>query len=611
MAEILTESFCERCGSRYTFESTTGRRRGLGRIRTLSRGVKNFVANDDTSFTDAMALAREDDSRKASLQQLDAFHKTFNFCMTCRQYTCRNCWNSAVGECLTCAPDLSLEVLPAAFPDLALVGPEAVVASPEAPAPNVAASAWPSSDVWAVAGIPSDTEALAAEAEAEAARQLAAEQAAEAEAEIELTPTELATIEGALHRRIADFDRSATIGAAPASLRQAPDGIETVAETPDAAIAPAPSEAVSTSQLEPVTAAKAETRRFFQWFRVRRSRRALPAPSVPVASLDDTTAITPIEPAGTLFAEPKTPPPEPIEVEVAAMTPKPEPTLLAVESADIAEAAPEPEPVEIEVAAAAAAPEPEPVEAVAAAPQPEPVEIEIAAAAAAPEPEPVETEVAAAPEPELEPVQVAAAATEPEPVAIVSAVMAETAPEPEPEPVGTEVAAAPEAEPAPVQIAAAAPAPEPEPVEEVAAVAPEPELVAIDVAAAAAPEPEPEPAPEPEREPAPVDVVKQPMWRMVAPDGTAAGEAEPAPPIWATPTSVTRRPADAMPTAAWASRVATARPVESPVWAASSRDILAAGTGTAAPVGIHSCVSCGLSLSANARFCRRCGTRQG
>jgi len=131
------------------------------------------------------------------------------------------------------------------------------------------------------------------------------------------------------------------------------------------------------------------------------------------------------------------------------------------------------------------------------------------------------------------------------------------------------------------------------------------------VAAAAAPEPEPEPAPEPEPEPAPVDVVKQPTWRMVAPDGTAAGEAEPAPPIWATPTSVTRRPADAMPTAAWASRVATARPVESPVWAASSRDILAAGAGTAAPVGIHSCVSCGLSLSANARFCRRCGTRQG
>jgi hypothetical protein len=572
MAEILTESFCERCGSRYTFESTAGRRRGLGRVRTLSRGVKNFVANDDATFTDAMALAREEDARNASLQQLDAFHRTFNFCMTCRQYTCRNCWNSAVGECLTCAPDLSLEVLPAAFPDLALVGPEAVVASPEAPAPNVAASAWPSSDVRVVAAIPSDTDALAAEAEAEAARQLAAEQAAEAEAEaeIELTPTELATIEGALHRRIADVDRSATIGAAPASPRQTPDGIETVAETPDAATTPASSEAVSTSQLEPVTAAKAETRRFFQWFRVRRSRRALPALSVPVASLDDTTAITPIEPAGTLFAEPKAPPPEPIEVEVAAMTPEPEPTPLAVESADMAEAALEPELEPV----AAAAPEPEPVAVDVAAP--EPIEV----AAAAPEPEPVETEVAAV-----------AAAPEPEPVAIESAVMAETAPEPEPEP---------------VEEVAAAPAPEPEPVQ-VAAVAPKPEPVAIDVAAAAAPEP----APEPEPEPAPVDIVKQPTWRMVAPDGTAAGEAEPAPPVWATPTSVTRRPADAMPTAAWASRVATARPVESPVWAASSRDILAAGTRTAAPVGIHSCVSCGLSLSANARFCRRCGTRQG
>jgi hypothetical protein len=27
--------------------------------------------------------------------------------------------------------------------------------------------------------------------------------------------------------------------------------------------------------------------------------------------------------------------------------------------------------------------------------------------------------------------------------------------------------------------------------------------------------------------------------------------------------------------------------------------------------GVQSCVSCGLSLSATARFCRRCGTRQG
>jgi hypothetical protein len=162
----------------------------------------------------------------------------------------------------------------------------------------------------------------------------------------------------------------------------------------------------------------------------------------------------------------------------------------------------------------------------------------------------------------------------------------------------------------------AAPAPEPEPVAvEVAVAAPETtlvpeqelELVAVEVAAA-----EPEAVPEPEPKLQPVDVVKQPTWRMVAPDGTAAGEAEPAPPIWTTPATVTRRPAEPMPTAGWASRVATARPVESPVWVASSRDVVAAARpGVAAPVGIHSCISCGLSLSANARFCRRCGSRQG
>jgi hypothetical protein len=171
------------------------------------------------------------------------------------------------------------------------------------------------------------------------------------------------------------------------------------------------------------------------------------------------------------------------------------------------------------------------------------------------------------------------------------------APAPGPAPVAVEVAAAapePVPEPEPVEVAAAAPepVPEPEPVEVAAAVR--------------VPEPEPEPKPQP------VDVVKQPTWRMVAPDGTAAGEAEPAPPIWTTPATVTRRPAEPMPTAGWASRVATARPVESPVWVASSRDVVAAARpGVAAPVGIHSCISCGLSLSANARFCRRCGSRQG
>jgi hypothetical protein len=48
------------------------------------------------------------------------------------------------------------------------------------------------------------------------------------------------------------------------------------------------------------------------------------------------------------------------------------------------------------------------------------------------------------------------------------------------------------------------------------------------------------------------------------------------------------------------------------MWAASNREVLSAPpVAAAAPTpAVQSCVSCGLSLSANARFCRRCGTPQ-
>ncbi len=117
MTDILTESFCERCGTRYTFESTRPKR--LSGVKVLSRGLKNFVMSDGTSLDEAMAAARSETDRAASAPQLDAFHKTFNFCMSCRQYTCPNCWNEAEVACLTCAPHLGHEIMPAPFPDLA------------------------------------------------------------------------------------------------------------------------------------------------------------------------------------------------------------------------------------------------------------------------------------------------------------------------------------------------------------------------------------------------------------------------------------------------------------------------------------------------------------
>ena len=498
MAEILTESFCERCGSRYTFEASAGRRRGLGRIRTLSRGVKNFVANDDASFSDAMALARDDDERKASLQQLDAFHQTFNFCLTCRQYTCRNCWNSAAGECLSCAPDLSREVLPAAFPDVTVVGPETAVADfAESSPPSLAPMSWPSTDVRveatpppvvAAPGPPANS--AAPEVAAELATAVAAEAALAARSEVPPAVEILTTAEAAPAAEILPtIETASQAEAVPAFAAEAEveAGLEAVEARPaeaaaasafgspdesdleltatelaavegalnrqisraeSAAVASTPAGAVPAAETnvtgpdEPVLGGQAETRRFFQRFRLRRGRSTTSMSAIPLAATGETAAIMP--------------PP-------------------ALDATMNAAPAPEPAPVAVEVAAAA-----------------------------------------------------------------------------------------------------------------------------------------PEAVPEPEPKPQPVDVVKQPTWRMVAPDGTAAGEAEPAPPIWTTPATVTRRPAEPMPTAGWASRVATARPVESPVWVASSRDVVAAARpGVAAPVGIHSCISCGLSLSANARFCRRCGSRQG
>ena len=63
MTEILTESFCERCGTRYTFESARPRARLKG-VKVLSRGLKNFVLSDETSMDEAMAAARSDTDRE-------------------------------------------------------------------------------------------------------------------------------------------------------------------------------------------------------------------------------------------------------------------------------------------------------------------------------------------------------------------------------------------------------------------------------------------------------------------------------------------------------------------------------------------------------------------
>jgi len=125
------------------------------------------------------------------------------------------------------------------------------------------------------------------------------------------------------------------------------------------------------------------------------------------------------------------------------------------------------------------------------------------------------------------------------------------------------------------------------------------------------------------------DVVSQPTWNTVTPagptepatvaptipatPGTPAPPAEPvaanAEPQWPTePEWPSQGPAVGLP---FLGRPATPTGGIEALWAESAREVATAGPAARAAGGVQPCVSCGLSLSATARFCRRCGTRQG
>ena len=84
MTEILTESFCERCGTRYTFEPVVSRRKPLSAIGTFSRGLRHFVSDPGSSIDEAFAVARSETEQRSTATALEAFHRTFNFCLSCR-----------------------------------------------------------------------------------------------------------------------------------------------------------------------------------------------------------------------------------------------------------------------------------------------------------------------------------------------------------------------------------------------------------------------------------------------------------------------------------------------------------------------------------------------
>ena len=190
--------------------------------------------------------------------------------------------------------------------------------------------------------------------------------------------------------------------------------------------------------------------------------------------------------------------------------------------------------------------------------------------------------------------------------------------EAEPEPIALELAAleAEEAAPEPGDVAPIAA--EAEVVADIPAEA-EPVAVAEEPAADAAPRDDVVPQPVwptptapaiPPATPVPgQDAPPASPWLTVAPEEPGGPPQWPVAPTWA----ATRR--DAPATLAGRPLLPQADP--SGLWAASAREVLTASAvptpeAAAAPAPTaQPCVSCGLSLSANARFCRRCGTRQG
>jgi hypothetical protein len=261
MPEILTESFCERCGTRYTFESAAPRAKPLRGLKTIGRGLRNFVLSDDASMNEAMAAARSEAERDVTTQQLDAFHSTFNFCMSCRQYTCAKCWNEAEGQCLTCSPHLGHEILPSPFPT---VQPVAEAAPAAADLAFDAPAAWPLADIEMEAAAEAVAEPieeidLAArlrtlELEDEPAAEVAAGATAEvgpelepelvAEAEAEMEPEAASAPDTVPAPAIAGLGPDQTveeaIAAFEASQAEVVEVVEVAAEAPEGEVVEAP-----------------------------------------------------------------------------------------------------------------------------------------------------------------------------------------------------------------------------------------------------------------------------------------------------------------------------------------------------------------------------------
>ncbi|HET6649850.1 MAG TPA: hypothetical protein VFH79_06840 [Candidatus Limnocylindria bacterium] len=543
MAETLTESFCERCGTRYEFKAPT-RLNPLRKTRGLIGGLKNYVMSQD-ALGDAVGDAMRSEEERLAAAQLEAFHESFNFCIDCRQYTCLNCWNDDAGRCRSCAPIPGTDDLAERL--AASVAGNGAVAEPLAGgaeafgAATIGSESWPSSDLPEVAaGNGHAPEAWPAADGFVYEKQPDSSPARADDGFVYTTepePLPPRADDGFVYDDAPPDEVAAAFQSA--TVAQEPEPEPVVAQEPE----PEPITAWAAAELEfepdhvaaeeapAVTAEEAEPA-VAQTFEAER-------PHLRVVAWDEDAAYD-LEPEPIVTAD--------VDVE-PVMAEEPEPFFATAE--------PEPEPV------------------VAQEPEPEPVVAEESVAFVADEPEPVVAE-----EPALQPdaVEPFEPVTAQEPEVVAEEPGAEPVVAEEPEPVAAEQPPAPEPV-APHRIA---------PISETILRFPDRQA------------PPPAAPPLAAEDDSPEVAARRAQLDLLGLGDPGEGPVQPT-----RPSVVPYRSRGATPTAGeLAARAAAA--TGTTFWEASAREVASA----AAVVGVQNCGQCGLSLSANARFCRRCGTRQ-
>jgi hypothetical protein len=92
MTDPILQSFCERCGARYTVSELEAKspEPPKGRLGLFGRRPAPESTDTEPSTASSPSAAAE------------RFASSFHFCLDCRQYVCTKCWNSEAGGCLTC-----------------------------------------------------------------------------------------------------------------------------------------------------------------------------------------------------------------------------------------------------------------------------------------------------------------------------------------------------------------------------------------------------------------------------------------------------------------------------------------------------------------------------